>query len=299
MLPTTITEFAHALRINESALRDMAAEPPYKLHRIRKKSGGWRTLAEPAPELMAVQRWIHRRVTSRLPVHDAAHGSLPGRSIATNALVHAGAGVLVKLDVRDFFPSIRTFRVGQEFIFRGGFAPSLAWMLAGLCTASIQGIPRSLPQGAPTSPSLANATSMRLDLNLARAARLSGARYTRYVDDLTFSFARTLPSRFVEDVAAIVELEGFEVAEEKTQVLYAHDRQAVTGLVVNASEGDPTRPPREFARRLRAAVHQAEKFGASEARLAQLEGLAAFMMMTNPTKGQLLFEQIRQMRKQR
>lgn len=289
----TIEELAHALRISAADLQRLADSPPYQRWKIRKKNGRWRSLAEPEKRLKEIQWWILRRVLAGLDVHDAAHGCRPGRSIVTNAQAHAGAAALLKLDVRDFFPSIGVERV--RWLLRCyGHGEELAELYANLCTAEFDG-PRALPQGAPTSPAIANVVAFDLDRRLADVAERVKAKYTRYVDDLTFSFAdaRADFPEIIHGIAIHVNREGFAIAAEKTELLLASERQSVTGLVVNGSGG--ARPPREFTRRLRAAIHQAQH-GATDFRLRQLEGSAAYLTMSNPTKGRAFLKTIRQMR---
>jgi RNA-directed DNA polymerase len=109
-----------------------------------------------------------------------------------------------------------------------------------------------LPQGAPTSPALANLVCFRLDRRLAGLAAAAGATYTRYVDDLVFSGGRALAGdRFAERVTAVVADEGFRVNTAKTRAVGAARRQQVLGTVVNAHPTLP-RPERDA---LRALLH--------------------------------------------
>ena len=125
------------------------------------------------PKLKAAQHWILYNVVERLLVHGAAHGFIPGRSIATNAEAHRDSKVVVKLDIKDFFPTVSLPRV--KGIFRkAGYREQIATLLAMLCTESPREIvnhngtkyyvatgPRSLPQGAPTSPALTNVLCLK------------------------------------------------------------------------------------------------------------------------------------------
>src|SRR5262249_47319549 len=138
----------------------------------------------------------------------SAHGFVKGRSIRSFAAPHAGRRVLLRMDLRDFFPSFAAARI-QTFFRIAGYPEPVADLLGGLCTTVA---PRSvwreigpgfdpsdlldartlyerahLPQGAPTSPALANLCSYRADCRLAGLARSAGAQYTRYADDLAFS----------------------------------------------------------------------------------------------------------------
>jgi hypothetical protein len=99
-----------------------------------------------------------------------------------------------------------------------------------------------LPQGAPTSPALANLVCFRLDRRLAGLAAIVGVRYTRYVDDLTFSGDRRIRGdRFAALVSEVAAEEGFRVNPVKTRVAGAGSRQRVLGAVVNAGPHSPVR----------------------------------------------------------
>src|SRR5262249_44280484 len=148
--------------------------------------------------LKTIQRRILRRLLGRLRCHPAATGFERGRSIVTNARAHVGKAVVVQMDLKDFFTSTTTRRV-RKYFRKTGWNREAADLLIRLCTH--QG---GLPQGAPTSPRLSNLVNYRLDARLARLAgrrrlydprtgqrigsREIGAKYTRYADDLTFSF---------------------------------------------------------------------------------------------------------------
>jgi RNA-directed DNA polymerase len=292
--------------------RDVDTGTHYIRWQVPKRDGSLRLISAPKPDLKRAQRWIAREVTEHLPVHAAAHGFVPGRSIVTNAQVHAGASAVVKLDIRGFYPTV-TYRRVRGLLRRAGLGEQVATLMAALATDSpreemlLRGkihhvaiAPRSLPQGAPTSPSITNALCLRLDCRLTGLARMLGCRYTRYADDLTFSFhgdaarpakkadgSRDPVGRLIKSVTAIVKAEGFTIHPKKTRVMRKGGRQKVTGLVVNAAPGrPPARVPRKTLRHLRAAIKNRElgRVGKGET-LDQLRGMAAFVMMTDRERG--------------
>src|SRR5215468_796368 len=290
--------------------RDVDTGTHYHRWYVPKRDGSQRLISAPKPELKAAQRWITREVTEHLPVHGAAHGFLVGRSIATNAQVHAGARIVVKLDIRGFYPTVTMRRV-KGLLRRAGLGEQVATLMALLATESpreevvtrgktyyVVTAARSLPQGAPTSPSITNALCLRLDARLSGLARKLGCRYTRYADDLTFSWhgeARPEVGALLRATAAIVRAEGFEVHAQKTRVMRAGARQKVTGLVVNQAPADrpAARVPRAAQRALRAAIRNRElgRPGKGET-LEQLQGMAAFVMMTDPARGRAFMARI-------
>ena len=292
--------------------RDVDSGTHYHRWTVPKRDGSPRLISAPKPELKAVQRWIARQVTEHLPVHGAAHGFLVGRSIATNAAVHAGANVLVKLDIKDFYPTVTMRRV-KGLLRRAGLSEQVATLMALLCTESpreqvqthgktyyVATGARSLPQGAPTSPSITNALCLRMDARLSGLAAKLGARYTRYADDLAFSWhgdAKTEIGSLLRAAASIVRAEGFSVHPKKTRVMRSGARQQLTGLIVNAPSiaRPPARVPRERIRQLRAAIKNRELGRTSDVHgetLEQLKGSCAFVMMADRERGRALMERV-------
>ena len=243
-----LPELARRLGISEADLA--AIEVRYHEFTIAKRGGGRRTILAPDAPLKQVQRRILRRLLALLLSHPAVNGFERGKSIVTNALYHTGKPVVVHLDIRDFFTSTAAKRV-ESFFRRIGWDRLAARRLTELCT--YQG---GLPQGAPTSPRLANLVNYRLDTRLDHLAVKLGAMYTRYADDLTFSFDQDRGGRvraLIRAVGRIVDGEGYRLhTRRKLSIRRRHQQQRVTGLVVN--EG--VNLPRETRRRLRAVEHR-------------------------------------------
>lgn len=289
--------------------RDVATTLHYVRFTIPKRSGGERAIWAPMPKLKAAQRWILTNIVEHLPVHGAAHGFLPGRSILTNARPHVGSKRIVNVDLKDFFPTVTVKRVKGVFR-KAGYREQVATLLAMLCTEAPREVvehqgqtryvamgPRCLPQGAPTSPALTNTICLRLDRRMAGLARKLGYTYTRYADDLTFSLPATRTGapqtgKLFGGVKHIAVAEGFRVNDAKTAVRRTGGRQQVTGLVVNGT-GTP-RVPRKVKRQLRAALHNLEagKPLPEGESLARLAGWAAFVQMSEPELGQAMLERL-------
>jgi hypothetical protein len=248
-------------------------------------SGAVRVLEAPKPRLKAVQRLLLARVLHRVPPHDAAHGFRPGRSVASFAAPHAGQAVVLRMDLEGFFASVSAGRV-YGILRTAGYPEPVAHCLAGICTTVLPRsawaqVPRPadelleahwrlgrrlavphLPQGAPTSPALANLAAHRLDVRLTALARSWGGAYTRYADDLALSGGRSWgrgTSRLVDAVAAIAASEGFRVNDRKTAVLPRAGRQVLGGLVVN----ERPHVGRAEVDRLRAVLHNCVRSGPS------------------------------------
>ena len=249
----------------------------YNHFTIPKKSGGTRNISSPKAKLRHAQSWLLENVLAKVPVHDAAMAFRAGKSIAHNAQIHAGANVVLRIDFKDFFPSITFKRV--KWMFENlGFNEGISTIFALISTEAprveltldgqkhyVAVTERFLPQGACTSPAITNILCRHLDKRLAGASEKLGFVYTRYADDLVFSSKyQKHDARAMRDLATkIIGEEKFEINEEKTAILRAKNRQIVTGLVVNsqnAVDGKP-RVSRRDIRKFRAFLHQYELRG--------------------------------------
>jgi hypothetical protein len=294
----------------------------YSYRWLAKPNGRARLLEVPKARLRAIQRRLLHDLLDLIPPHEAAHGYRRGRSIATCVAPHSGRAVVLRLDLRDFFTSVSASRV--HALFRtAGFPIPVARLLTGLCTNSVpdevlldwpngRGAPNwqarqrfrfaHLPQGAPTSPALANLCAYRLDCRLAGLAAASGASYTRYADDLVFSGDAELEQcvrRFHVGVCSIALEEGFEAHTRKSRFMRQAVRQQVAGIVLNVH---PNVARREYDR-LRVILTNCTRHGPhAQNRSGHLDfrgylmGRIAYVGMLNPSRGQklrTLFDQIR------
>jgi RNA-directed DNA polymerase len=226
-----------------------------------KTGGGIRLIESPKVRLKAIQRRILFAILDQIPAHPAVHGFVKGRSIQTFAAPHVGRRVVLRMDVENFFPAFSGARI-QAFFRTAGYPEPVADLLGGL---TANAVPRSawrdvmkqpafglspqelwevramyarphLPQGAPTSPSLANLCAYRVDCRLSGLARSAGAIYTRYADDLAFSGGENFnhsAERIAARAAAILIEEGFRVQYRKTRIMRQSVRQHLAGLVTN------------------------------------------------------------------
>jgi RNA-directed DNA polymerase len=278
-----------------------------------KKTGAPRLIEIPKPKLMAIQRRILHEILDLVPVHACAHGFVSGRSCVSAAEVHAGESIVVTLDLKDFFLNTQLSRV--HHIFRSlGYPWAVARALTGLCgsctprsvfarlpiarghdwlTQKIYQSPH-LPQGAPTSPALANLAAWHLDARVLGLARTFGARYTRYADDLAFSGDHDFGRKIKQFLAAMEEIarsEGFVLNSRKTRIMRRGDCQRVTGIVVN----DHINVPRAVFDQLKATLHNCRRHGpVAENRAgmrdfrAHLNGKVTWVEHVNPVRGERL-----------
>lgn len=274
---TTFSDIASAIGVPPEKLqwltyeRGAANMDHYSRFEIPKRSGGMRLISSPKPDLRAAQNWVREKILIRLPVHSAATAFRPGMSVVDNAERHTNSQVVVRVDLKDFFPSITFHRVRGYFEYLG-YNPGVASVLALICTDAprvrltrdgethfVAIRDRSLPQGACTSPDLANLIAGSLDWRLAGLAARTSWVYTRYADDLVFSSSDpgSSPHRLIRSVTAINADEGFTVNTTKTRIMRAPNRQAVTGLLVN----NGVQISRRDRKRIRAFLHRCETQG--------------------------------------
>jgi len=302
-------------RYNHTGGPEDESEAHYS-YRWLPKRNGFRLIEAPRPFLKMAQQQIQQEILSRIPLHHSAHGFVAGHSPVTNARPHAGKRVVVKFDLENFYSSVKFSRVVA--IYRSlGYCREAALWLARLTTSSIPAnlpfpdgslrpllpyLSRHLPQGAPTSPALANLSAYSLDVRLSGLARSFGADYTRYADDLTFSgpeaFLRSLRT-FIPLVNQIIRAERFQVNQSKRRVIRNNQRQTVTGVVVN----EHTNVSRKEFDRIKAILTNCIRQGPETQNREQhpdfanhLRGKIAYIQQLNPNRGQRLlqlFEQIR------
>lgn len=333
--PATVGELAaqlgvtpHALDVLADARRMGRSASPrqshYRFTWLRKRSGGARLVEAPQPRLKAVQRAILDRFLAHAPLHDAAHGFVRGRSVHGFAAPHVGRALVVRFDLEDFFGSVHGGRV-LGVLLRLGASREVAGQLARLTTTStpsrvLRARPSTgetdadlfasrarlrsphLPQGAPTSPALANLVAARLDARMAGLAASLGGVYGRYADDLVLSFGARTPSpdALAGLVRRIVTEEGFRLAEHKTRWMRPHQRQLVGGLVVNVR----AQAPRADVDRLRAVLHRAATRGLPSLDLdvlpsrisTHLAGRAGWLSSGSPRRAAILAARLARVR---
>jgi len=284
--PENLEQLAELMQLDPSEMLWLSYERAattvdhYTRFEIPKKSGGRRLISSPKPKMRIAQSWIAKNVLDLLSPSIYAMAFRPGTSIVDNASPHLNAPIVVKLDLKDFFPSISFPRVRGYFEYLG-FNPGIATILGLICTdpprvrLALDGAvkyvamgERGLPQGAGTSPALANLIATPLDARLAGLCKALESKwtYTRYADDLTFSCTdeNADVGRLLKAIEKIVCDEGFRINADKTAVMRAPGRQVVTGLLV----GDEIRLSRRDLRRLRAFLHRCDKEGAEAVSLA-------------------------------
>lgn len=246
----TISDLANEVRLSDNKIRYLTyrAQYLYKTYSVPKKSGGSRLIAQPNRELKAVQGWILRNILDRLSTSEHSKGFEKESSILDNAIPHIGANYVLTIDLQDFFPSIKANKVYSIF-YSVGYSKLISSVLTSICTYDGR-----LPQGAPTSPKLANLICAKLDARLYGYSGPLGIVYTRYADDITLSGQAARKIYKAKDfINIIISSEGFKVNDKKTKICGAQRQKRITGLIVSENHAGIGR---KKYREIRAKLHK-------------------------------------------
>ena len=320
--PDELAWFANCANLGQ---REFTAARHHYHYQLRQKShGGVRLLEAPQARLKALQHRILAEILNHVPpYYSAAHGFVKGRSVRTFAAQHVAKAVVLRIDLAEFFPTVSGARV--QALFRTlGYPEAVADALGGLCTNSVPaGVFAAhrwpmihpsdlrdaercyarphLPQGAPTSPALANLCAYRLDCRLTGLADWAGAVYSRYADDLAFSGGVDVARRietYAAQIGAIAHDEGWRVQHRKTRIMRAGAQQRLTGLVVNSHVNCPRREIDTLRAILTNCVRHGPDTQNRDARpdfRAHLHGRIGWVRSVNAAKAtrlQLIFDRI-------
>lgn len=255
----------------------------YREFKIPKKSGGVRTILAPGDKLKTLQLRLAKRLARMYKPRKSVKAFVEGTSITHNAAPHCGKKFVFNIDLKDFFTSITFARVRGLLIAKPySLMPETATVIAHLTT--VGGV---LPQGAPSSPVLSNMLCASLDRDLYSLAIKKHVTYTRYADDISFSFycqISYLPPELVvttgspdnsnhynssagEELSKLISQRGFRINDKKVRLQAYTERQVVTGLIVNRKPN----VDRRYIRKTSALIHALEKLGAEEANAVRKE----------------------------
>jgi RNA-directed DNA polymerase len=297
------SHLAHLLKITTKELDWLANDrvDHYICFHTKKRDGSTREIFAPKSRLKEVQRQILDDLLQQVRLNSHAEGFRKKRSIATNARRHIGKEIVIKMDAKNFFPSITFERVLGMFTSLG-YPRQVSLLLTRLTIHNGR-----LPIGAPTSPAISNIICRRLDKRFSKLGEKMGFNYSRYADDLTISSNNRNIIRIIPFFKEIMRDEGFEINESKMRILRSGGRQKVTGIVVNKK---PNIDKREI-RKLRAVIYncrhkdlykQLVKWAKKEknannaytvsAFTSSLLGKISFVRMVNPKAGKKLLEQL-------
>ncbi|WP_242157368.1 reverse transcriptase family protein [Aestuariivivens sediminis] len=226
----------------------------YKTYTLPKKNGGFREINQPLNKLFDIQKEFSKYfIIKRGNYNEISHGFELEKSIFTNAQKHTNKKIVLNIDLEDYFLNITKEQVSKVILEKFNLTDFEANYFADLFT-----INNHLPQGSPTSPILSNFVCDELDKKLRKYCKRFNITYTRYADDLTFSFHfDKLPIIQITEIILIIEDLKFKVNRKKFRWFYQNKRQIVTGLVVNKK----VNVKREFYKNIRATLWNWEHKG--------------------------------------
>ena len=251
----SVQDLASRIDVSEEAIQSMLLdiESHYRKFPIRRTHKRPRWINAPDTELKIIQKKLLQRILYKISPHPDAHGFYPGKSILSNAQPHCNKNWVISFDVKDFFPSTT-----QEMVIKSLIHGKLEVdpnLISELCCLNM-----TLPQGAPTSPHLANLAFYECDLKLKEFALDHSLNYTRYADDMTFS-GNELPDKIIERIRRTLLTSNYQLAEKKTKLMGRNTQQKVTGLHVN----ERVLLPRSLRRKIRAIKHDINTSGITKA----------------------------------
>ena len=226
-------------------------EKNYKIYKIKKRSGKYRTIYEPNPLLMHIQRRILLIILNNKSISKYAKAYKKGISLKDNAKPHIGKNIILKLDIKNFFDNISFLDVYNSCFSIGYFPKSVGTLLTSLCTFD-----NHLIQGSPASAYISNLVMKDFDDTIGLWCKKKHISYTRYSDDMTFS-GNFDPSIVIKKVRKMLYKLGLELNNNKIHVIKKNACQNVTGLVVN----EKVQVNSKYRRQIRKEVYYIKKFG--------------------------------------
>lgn len=283
-----VRQIALSLQLPEKYVRGVAATASYryKVFTIKKSDGkSDRTIEQPSKEVKLLQRWLVRRLFDPLPTHPSAHAYVKGKSILTNASLHRKSRYLSRLDLKDFFPSLR--RSDVESLLKSSHAKVGGRRLTEkdiqiVCSLVCRF--ERLTIGAPSSPTICNKLMYNLDGRLSKIAAEHGAIFTRYADDLYFSSTQRLVlytvCREAENAISTSASPRLTINKLKTFHASHKRRMAVTGLILTTER--KVSLGRDLKRKIRVVAHRASIGKIKNEELSWLRGMIAFAASIEP-----------------
>jgi retron-type reverse transcriptase len=280
-----IKQISFELGIPEAKIMKWVQAAPYsyKEYTVPKKNGGRRKIAQPSKNLKHLQRWVNSAIIRRLAVHPTATAYVKGKNIADNARAHLGSQFIVKIDFKDFFPSIRSSDV-NAFLSSYKEALNLKFDDIFLITRILT-YKGGLTIGAPSSPLLANAIMYDFDAEAAAIADKFSATYTRYADDITLSSNDGHTLRVVHQaITNLIQKHGspkLTINEDKTIWLSKKSRRSVTGLILTPD--GKLSLGRSKKRELKTLIFEYQRDNLPEDKVEYLKGWLAYSNAVEPS----------------
>lgn len=279
-----------SLGLTEAQLNRLIVRSPhtYKIYTIPKRTGGNRTIAQPAKETKFIQHWLIKHVFCHLPVHTCASAYQLGSSIVKNADAHRSQRYLLKFDFKNFFTSIKS----DDLVAHMNRHLSSVLEVDAIndvarisCIQMKTGDKLCLSIGAPSSPLLSNSIMFEFDSLVSDWCAQEEVVYTRYADDLTFSTNKRNKSveieKFIREIAKDINYPALRFNTKKTISLSTKNSRRVTGIIIN-NEGNLSLG-RDRKREISALVHKFSHSELSKEQIFRLQGLLGFANDVEPS----------------
>ncbi len=224
-------------------------EDNYFVYKIPKKSGGTRTIYAPNYTLKYIQKQILEKLLKERYISKYAKAYYTGATLKDNALNHINKPVILKLDIENFFENITFYLVYEEVFYI--FPENIRVLFTNLCLYK-----NHLPQGAPTSPYIANIIMRDFDEKIGVWCAKRNISYTRYSDDLTFS-GNFESDEVIRKVKEELFKKHFKINKKKIHVIKNHAQQRVTGVVVNKK----AQVSKIYRKEIRKEMYYIKKYG--------------------------------------
>ena len=228
-------------------------EKNYKIYKIKKRNGKYRTIYEPNSILKQIQKQILVNILNNKSISKYAKAYHKGIQLKDNAIPHINKEMILKLDIKDFFENISFLDIYNSCFPIEYFPKSVGMILTYLCTYD-----NHLTQGSPTSAYISNLVMKEFDEELGNWCNLRNISYTRYSDDMTFSGAFN-PSELITKVRKMLYKLGLELNNDKIHIVYKSSSQNVTGIVVN----EKMQVNVKYRNKIRQEIYYIKKFGLS------------------------------------
>ena len=228
-------------------------EKNYKIYKIKKRNGKYRTIYEPNLILKQIQKQILNNILNNKSISKYAKAYHKGIQLKDNAIPHINKEMILKLDIKDFFENISFLDIYNSCFPIEYFPKSVGMILTYLCTYD-----NHLTQGSPTSAYISNLVMKEFDEELGNWCNLRNISYTRYSDDMTFSGA-FYPSELITKVRKMLYKLGLELNNDKIHIVYKSSSQNVTGIVVN----EKMQVNVKYRNKIRQEIYYIKKFGLS------------------------------------
>ncbi len=237
------------------------SEGYYKRFYVPKRSGGVRIIESPAHDTLRILlKKLNYLFSTELIFPDSVTGFVKTKSIITNARIHLGAELIINIDLKDFFHSIKKTNISDALNSHPfNFSYEFANKLSSIATKE-----NYLPQGSPLSPILSNIVANKLDKSLSEFCLRKGIRYSRYADDMTFSITNgRIEEEDIMIIRKAIELSGFQFNEKKYKIKRKNRCLTVTGIIVNKK----LNVKRTYIKNIKAALHNWKTTDSNSARM--------------------------------